>query len=92
MNYLSIPSIMVICYIIAELFKLIIKKQKKLYKGIPIMVGAIGGVIGLIAYLIDPSLVMNSENVLTAIAIGIISGLASTGSNQIIKQLIKKEE
>ena len=31
----------------------------------------------------------NSPNALVAISIGIISGLASTGCNQIIKQLLK---
>ena len=34
---------------------------------------------------------MPADDIITAAAIGIISGLAATGSNQIIKQLKTKE-
>lgn len=54
---------------------------------IPVLVGAIGGVLGVVAMFTMPSFPAN--DVLTSIAIGIMSGLASTGSNQIYKQLQK---
>lgn len=89
MEFISIPAIAIICYLLAELFKLIFSKNTKAYKGIPIFVGFVGGIIGLVSYVINPEIMNNSPNALVAISIGIISGLASTGCNQIIKQLLK---
>ena len=90
MEFISIPAIVVICYTMAELFKLFFREKTKIYAAIPIFVGIVGGVIGAIVYFVDPSMIGNSPNLLIAISIGIISGLASTGSNQVIKQMIKK--
>ena len=87
MNDMIIPSITVICYLFAELFKVIILKDKTKYKCVPIIVGFIGGILGLVMNLIYPF-----ADLFTSIMIGIISGLASTGANQIIKQLKKVQE
>ena len=46
MDNMIIPSITVICYLIAELFKVVILKKKTRYKYVPIIVGFIGGVLG----------------------------------------------
>ena len=83
MELVSIPTIIIISYLIVEVFKLFVKK-----KYLPIIAGVTGGVLGVIAYLIVPELI-GSTNILNALAIGIVSGLASTGANQIIKQNIK---
>ena len=88
MNDMVIPSITVICYLFAELFKVIIFKNKNKYKYVPIIVGFIGGALGLVTEFIYP----DTNNYFTSIMIGIISGLASTGANQIIKQLKKVQE
>ena len=45
----------------------------------------------MVAFYAVPSIVP-AENVFVAILIGIASGLTATGTNQIIKQLGKKEE
>lgn len=92
MEYVGIPSIIIICYLVGELFKLMILKKKSKYKYIPIIVGITGGILGVISYYISPNIVLNVESPLIAISIGILSGLASTGSNELIKQIIKKEE
>lgn len=92
MEYVGIPSIIIICYLVGELFKLLILKKKSKYKYIPIIVGITGGILGVISYYISPNIVLNVESPLVAISIGILSGLASTGSNELIKQIIKKEE
>ena len=54
---------------------------------IPVLVGIAGGILGVIGMLTMSNFPAN--DILTAIAIGIMSGLASTGSNQIYKQLQK---
>lgn len=92
MEYIGIPAIVIICYLISEAFKLLVLKREENYKFIPIISGIIGGIIGLLAYYLYPDMILDAENPIVAISIGIISGLASTGSNQVIKQLIKKEE
>ncbi len=92
MEIISIPVITIICYLLGEFFKLIILRKKKRYKYIPIIVGGIGGVLGLMIYFISPELLLNITNPFVAIAIGIISGLASTGGNELVKQILKKEE
>lgn len=85
MELVVIPTVTVICYLITETFKLFIKK-----KYLPVISGLTGAILGVIAYLLAPSLIENT-NILTAISIGIVSGLAATGSNQIFKQLKKGE-
>lgn len=92
MEYVGIPSIIIICYLVGEIFKLLILKKKSKYKYIPIVVGITGGILGLICYYISPNIVLNVESPFIAISIGILSGLASTGSNQLIKQILKKDE
>lgn len=92
MEYVGIPSIIIICYLVGEIFKLLILQKKSKYKYIPIVVGITGGILGLICYYISPNIVLNVESPIIAISIGILSGLASTGSNELIRQLIKKDE
>ncbi len=88
MENLIIPSITVISYLIGQIFKVIILKKKSKYKYIPIIVGITGGILGLVNEILYP--VFN--NYLESIMIGIISGLASTGANQIIKQMKEGEK
>lgn len=92
MEYVSIPVITIICYLLGEFFKLVILKKKKRFKYIPIIVGGIGGALGLIIYFVSPELLFNTTNPFVAVAIGIVSGLASTGGNELVKQILKKEE
>lgn len=89
MNFNTVPFIVVCCYIIGELFKLIL--NKKTYKYIPMLLSFIGGIIGLLIYLFTPNLSI-SNNIYDSILIGIISGTSSTGYNQIIKKILKQGE
>lgn len=91
MEYLIMPAIVVICYLFGELLKLFIKNKDN-YKIIPVMVGIFGGLLGISLYLINPKEIFDSSNILTAIAIGIFSGLTSTGTHQVFKQIFKKKE
>ncbi|MDE5868233.1 MAG: phage holin family protein [Anaeroplasmataceae bacterium] len=92
MEITSVPVIAIICYLVGEFFKLVILKKKTRYKFIPVIVGSIGGVLGLIIYFVSPELLFNATNPFAAIIIGIVSGLASTGGNELIKQILKKEK
>ena len=90
MQYIGIPSIIIICYLIGEISKLLILKKKKNYKYIPIIVGISGGILGLISYYISPEIVLNVKEPLIAISLGIISGLASIGSHEVIVKLLSQ--
>ena len=90
MEYISIPTIVIICYLIGELFKHCILKKKSKYKILPVIVGITGGIIGLITFFISPELMFNVSSQILAISIGIVSELASTASNEAIKKLLKK--
>ena len=57
MQYLGIPSIIIICYLIGEISKLLLRKKRN-YKYIPIIVGISGGILGLISYYISPNIVL----------------------------------
>lgn len=51
---------------------------------IPVIVGVCGGILGVVGMYVIPGFPAN--DILNAIAIGIVSGLASTGANQVWKQ------
>lgn len=88
---IGVMFIVVSCYMIGEVYKVIVKKEKY-WKLIPIVLAFTGGLIGGLIYNSDNSLIMNVTDPLTAILIGVISGTSSTGTNQIIKQIFNKEE
>lgn len=78
----TVFAIVVICYLIG-----IAAKQCKHLKdeGIPVIVGICGGILGVVGMYVMPD--FPASDVLNAIAVGIVSGLASTGVNQSYKQL-----
>ena len=85
-----IPIIVVICYMVGEVFKAIFKRKEELYKLIPILVSIVGGLLGLIVYLSNKEMIFNVANVYEAMLIGITSGASATTTNQIIKQIFNK--
>ena len=77
----SVAVITVICYLIG----MAVKATDIENKWIPIIVGVSGGVLGVVGmFLMDD---FPAADYLTAVAVGIVSGLASTGVNQIAKQM-----
>lgn len=90
MEYIGIPSIIIICYLVGEIFKLLILKKKSKYKYVPIIVGTTGGVLGILSYFISPNIVLNVDDPFIATSIGIVSGLASTGSHEIITKILSQ--
>lgn len=80
----TIPSIIIICYLVAEGIKTLNIDNKY----IPIICGVLGGILGVVAMYSVPN--YPAADLLEAISIGIVSGLSSTGINQIYKQLSEK--
>lgn len=83
LGIVAIPVITVIVYLIAEAVKATALDNK----WIPIICGCCGGILGVVAQYVMPE--FPATDVLTAIAIGIVSGLAATGLHQSIHQLTK---
>lgn len=81
----AIPVITVICYLIAEAIKATALDNKWL----PVICGSLGGILGVVALYASPSIIPATD-ILTAIAIGIVSGFAATGVHQAFKQLSEK--
>lgn len=81
----SVAAITVICYLVG----LIVRASGVDNKYIPIACGLAGGVLGVAGlYLALPD--FPAQDPLTALAVGIVSGLAATGVNQMAKQLGKE--
>lgn len=87
-----VPIIVVICYLMGEIYKFIFRKKTEIFKLIPVIVAILGGILGVVVFIIDKTMIFNVANILVAMLIGIISGTSSTGTNQIIKQIFKKGE
>lgn len=74
-------AITVLCYLFGEIAKCLVDN-----KWIPIVCGASGLILGIVAFLLGiPD--FPAQDLLTAAAVGVVSGLAATGVNQIGKQL-----
>ena len=81
----SVAGITVICYLIGN----IVKNTPLSERWIPSIVGVAGGLLGLAGLYVMVD--FPATEPLTAIAVGIASGLASTGVHQMSKQLRKDE-
>ena len=81
----GVAAITVICYLIG----VIVRATPLDNKYIPAICGVVGAILGPVAlYLGVPD--FPATDVLTAVAVGIVSGLAATGANQVAKQLSEK--
>lgn len=82
----TVLAIVVIAYLVGLAAKAIKAVPDK---AIPIIVGVVGGILGVIGMYVIPD--FPATDILNAIAVGIVSGLASTGVNQVYKQVTKKD-
>jgi len=85
MGVTSVATITVICYLVAT----ILKSTSIDNKWLPSICGILGGILGAIALNIMPE--FPASDLLTAIAVGIASGFAATGVNQVFKQLRQED-
>ena len=82
----TIPAIVVIAYLVGMACKAINAIPDKF---IPVIVGLVGAILGIVGmYTMDG---FPATDLLNALAVGIASGLASTGVNQIVKQLRQED-
>ena len=80
----GVAAITVIAYLIGSAVKATTLDNR----WIPIICGTVGGILGILAMRIMPD--FPATDYITAVAVGIVSGLAATGVNQISKQLGKE--
>lgn len=80
----TVVAITVIAYLVGYAAKLIPQIKDE---AIPAIVGTVGGALGILGMYAMPD--FPSRDILNSIAIGIMSGLASTGVNQMWKQAKK---
>lgn len=83
----TVLAITVITYVIGEAVKVIPVIKNEL---IPVIVAIAGGILGVVGMRVIPD--FPAQDILNAIAVGMVSGLASTGVNQAYKQLFVKSE
>ena len=74
-GFTAVAGITVICYLVAQ----ILKATSLDNKWLPGVCGLLGAL-----YLMPD---FPAQDILTAVAVGIVSGLAATGANQVVKQL-----
>ena len=75
----SVIGITVICYLVG----MIAKASSVDNKWIPVIVGVSGAVLGVAGMYVIAD--FPAADVINALAVGIVSGLAATGANQITK-------
>lgn len=80
----NVAAITVICFLIGQL----VKATGLDNRWIPVICGLSGAVCGVVGMVIIPQ--FPATDYLTSAAVGIVSGLASTGINQVYKQLGKE--
>lgn len=81
MEGVTIWAITVICFLVAEG----VKATPLDNKWLPIICGTLGGILGVVAMYVIKD--FPATDILNAIAIGIVSGLAATGVHQVGHQL-----
>lgn len=80
----SVAAITVICYLAGMGCK---ASEKVKDEFIPVVCGVAGGILGVAGMYLMPD--FPASDVINAVAIGIVSGLAATGANQVLKQVSK---
>ena len=82
----SVAAITVIAYLVGIGCKAAGSVKDEL---IPVICGCVGAVLGIAGLYLMPD--FPATDAINALAVGIVSGLAATGVNQIYKQLIKTD-
>ena len=80
----SVAAITAICYLAGMGCKASEKVKDEL---IPVVCGVVGGILGVAGLYLMPD--FPAGDVINAVAIGFVSGLAATGANLVLKQVSK---
>ena len=87
---LSVPAITAIVYAAITAIKEIFAEREEIKKYIPLIAMAAGMIISAFSYIYAPEF-LNASDMISALITGAASGLAATGTNQIVKQLFEKK-
>jgi len=79
----QVTAITIICYLAGIALKAFGKAEKY----VPAIIGALGGVLGIVAMYVIPDFM--GRDILNSAAIGIVSGLAGVGLEMIVKDIKK---
>ena len=79
MGIVGVAAITVICYLIGEIAKALPLENK----WIPVICGICGAVLGVAGIFVMPE--FPAQDYISALAVGIVSGLAATGVNEAAK-------
>ena len=80
----GVAAVTVICYLIAQGVKATALDNKWL----PVICGVCGGILGVVGMRVMPD--FPAQDIITAAAVGVVSGFAATGVNQVYKQMTGK--
>lgn len=80
----TVVSIVIICYLVGVAIKLSPLDDK----WIPLIVGVAGGILGVVGMRVIPN--YPADNIMDAIAVGIVSGFAATGVDQAFRKQLGK--
>ena len=87
LEVVSIPVIVSIVYLVMAIYKKLVSDKATIWTSlIPMWAAILGAALGVLAFYVVPEIVP-AENVLVAIFVGMSSGLAATGTNQVFKQI-----
>lgn len=78
-------------YWVINIIKHAVGKNEKFKRFILLIATGLGVICGVICYFALPEIIP-ADNIVVAIVLGGSSGLTSIGANQMIRQLLKKEE
>ena len=78
-------------YWVINIIKHAVGENEKFKRFIPLIATGLGVICGVICYFALPEIIP-ADNIVVAIVLGGSSGLTSIGANQMIRQLLKKEE
>lgn len=82
----NVVGITVICYLAA----MAVRATPLDNKWLPVICGFLGGILGIVGFFFMPD--YPAGDFVSAIAVGIVSGLASTGTHQVYKQVLCKKD
>ena len=80
----GVAAITVICYFVGQ----VVKATPLDNKWIPVIVGLVGLCLGIAGMFVMPD--FPATDIVSAAAVGVVSGLGATGVNQIAKQMSAK--
>lgn len=82
MGFVPVAAIVIFCLLVGKTWKTADRLNNK---WIPVVCGTVGGILGIVAMFVVDGFPAN--DILSAIAYGIVSGFSATGIHQSVKQL-----